>query len=181
MSTEDGTGIVHIAPGFGEDDYALLKGTGRARRSAPWTRSAASPRRCRDYAGPVRQGRGQADHARPEGRRAAGQAGDASPTATRTAGGADAPLIYRAIAAWFVSVEKIKREHARGQRRRSTGCRRTCKRRPLRQLAGGRPRLGHLAQPLLGQPPPDLAVRRLQAPWSASAPARSWRSCRARR
>src|SRR5512137_170590 len=28
VSTEDGTGIVHIAPGFGEDDYNLLKGTG---------------------------------------------------------------------------------------------------------------------------------------------------------
>ena len=28
VSTEDGTGIVHMAPGFGEDDYALLKDTG---------------------------------------------------------------------------------------------------------------------------------------------------------
>ncbi len=28
VTTEDGTGIVHIAPGFGEDDYNLLKGTG---------------------------------------------------------------------------------------------------------------------------------------------------------
>ena len=28
MSTEEGTGIVHIAPGFGEDDYNLMKGSG---------------------------------------------------------------------------------------------------------------------------------------------------------
>ena len=28
VTTEDGTGIVHTAPGFGEDDYATLKGTG---------------------------------------------------------------------------------------------------------------------------------------------------------
>ena len=28
VSTEDGTGIVHTAPGFGEDDYQVLKGTG---------------------------------------------------------------------------------------------------------------------------------------------------------
>ncbi|HAK44564.1 MAG TPA: isoleucine--tRNA ligase, partial [Spirochaeta sp.] len=28
VTTEDGTGIVHTAPGFGEDDYATCKGTG---------------------------------------------------------------------------------------------------------------------------------------------------------
>jgi len=28
VTTEDGTGIVHTAPGFGEDDYAVLRGTG---------------------------------------------------------------------------------------------------------------------------------------------------------
>jgi len=28
VSTEDGTGIVHTAPGFGEDDQRVLKGTG---------------------------------------------------------------------------------------------------------------------------------------------------------
>jgi isoleucyl-tRNA synthetase len=28
VSTEDGSGIVHTAPGFGEDDYEVLKGTG---------------------------------------------------------------------------------------------------------------------------------------------------------
>jgi isoleucyl-tRNA synthetase len=28
VSTEDGTGIVHTAPGFGEDDARVLKGTG---------------------------------------------------------------------------------------------------------------------------------------------------------
>ena len=28
VTTEDGTGIVHTAPGFGEEDHAVLKGTG---------------------------------------------------------------------------------------------------------------------------------------------------------
>ncbi|MCG8479958.1 MAG: class I tRNA ligase family protein, partial [Spirochaetales bacterium] len=28
VTTEDGTGVVHIAPGFGEDDYNLLRGSG---------------------------------------------------------------------------------------------------------------------------------------------------------
>ncbi len=28
VTTEEGTGVVHIAPGFGEDDHRLLKGTG---------------------------------------------------------------------------------------------------------------------------------------------------------
>jgi isoleucyl-tRNA synthetase len=44
VTTSDGTGIVHTAPGFGEDDHEVLKGTG-VPTSAPSTRSAASPRR----------------------------------------------------------------------------------------------------------------------------------------
>ena len=85
VSDDDGSGIVHIAPAFGEDDAQV----GRTRRPA-----GAQPRRRGRHlrppghalGRPLRQGRRPRDHRRPA--RAAGCSSPSTPTstATRTAG-----------------------------------------------------------------------------------------------
>ena len=62
VTTEDGTGIVHIAPGFGEDDYNLLQGHAAFPWSAPWTRRRSSPSEVPRLGRAVREGRGQVHH-----------------------------------------------------------------------------------------------------------------------
>lgn len=106
VSTEDGTGIVHIAPGFGEDDYAVLKGTdvpvlcpidGECRFTAEvadyegrFVKDADKDiiRRLKDEAKVVRHD--QYLHSYPHCYRC------------------HSPLIYRAISSWFVNIEKVK-------------------------------------------------------------------------
>ena len=46
VDTDEGTGIVHIAPGFGEDDQRVGEANGIAARRARSTTRAASPPRC---------------------------------------------------------------------------------------------------------------------------------------
>ena len=65
--------------------------------------------------------------------------------------------------------------HARRQRRRSTGCPRTCKDGRFGKWLEDARDWAISPQPLLGQPHPGLALRRLRGRRSASAPARSWR------
>jgi isoleucyl-tRNA synthetase len=45
VSNDSGTGIVHCAPGFGEDDYRRVSLRRAARSCARWTTTAASRRR----------------------------------------------------------------------------------------------------------------------------------------
>ena len=108
VTTEEGTGIVHIAPGFGEDDYNLLKNTGvpivcpvdaEARFTsevADWqgtfVKDADKPiiKRLKELRLLVKQE--QYTHAYPHCWRC------------------NSPLIYRAVSEWFVSVEKIKKD-----------------------------------------------------------------------
>jgi isoleucyl-tRNA synthetase len=106
VSTEDGTGIVHTAPGFGEDDQRVLKGTG-----VPVI--CPVDEECR-FTGEVADYRGifvkDADKAIMERLKAEGklvkreQILHAYPHCWRCG----SPLIYRAVGSWFVSVEKIK-------------------------------------------------------------------------
>jgi isoleucyl-tRNA synthetase len=106
VSTEDGTGIVHTAPGFGEDDYNLFKGTGvptvvpvdaegKFTSDVPdwqgmFVKDADKPiiRKLKELRLLVKQE--QYTHAYPHCWRC------------------KSPLIYRALSEWFVSIDKIK-------------------------------------------------------------------------
>jgi isoleucyl-tRNA synthetase len=106
VSTEDGTGIVHTAPGFGEDDERVLKGTG-----VPVVCPVDSE--CR-FTGEVSDYRGLfvkdadkpiIDRLKAEGKLVRrDQILHAYPHCWRCG----SPLIYRAVGSWFVNVEKIK-------------------------------------------------------------------------
>jgi isoleucyl-tRNA synthetase len=108
VSTEDGTGIVHTAPGFGEDDQRILKGTG-----VPVV--CPVDEECR-FTGEVSDYRGlfvkDADKAIIERLKNEGklvkreQILHAYPHCWRCG----SPLIYRAVGSWFVNVERIKQD-----------------------------------------------------------------------
>ncbi len=106
VTTEDGTGIVHLAPAYGEDDFRICRAHGidlvdpldaEARFVAPVV----------DYQGLVCK---DADRAiikrlKDEGRLVAqGTIEHSYPFCERT----ETPLIYRAIDAWYVKVEDLR-------------------------------------------------------------------------
>ncbi|NKB70683.1 MAG: isoleucine--tRNA ligase [Candidatus Latescibacteria bacterium] len=106
VSTEDGTGIVHIAPGFGEDDYQLGQRHGLP-VVCPIDEDCAFTGEVPDYRGQFVK---EADRAiirrlRQEGRLySESTLVHSYPFCWRC----DTPLIYRTISTWFVAVEKIK-------------------------------------------------------------------------
>jgi isoleucyl-tRNA synthetase len=106
VSTEDGTGIVHTAPGFGEDDQRVLKGTG-VPVICPIDAECRFTAEVPDYQGLFVK---DADKAIMERLRAEGklvkreQILHSYPHCWRCG----SPLIYRAVSSWFVNVEKIK-------------------------------------------------------------------------
>ena len=106
VSTEDGTGIVHIAPGFGEDDYILLKSTGIP-TVVPIDPEARFTSEVPPYAGQFVK---DADKAIIKDLKAAHMIvkhesyRHSYPHCWRCS----SPLIYRAISSWFVRVERIK-------------------------------------------------------------------------
>jgi len=107
VSTEDGTGIVHTAPGFGEDDYRLLKGTD-VPTACPVDAECKFTDEVPDYRGRFVK---DCDKDIMERLKAEGklvkrdQILHAYPFCWRC----DSPLIYRAVGSWFVKVEgKVK-------------------------------------------------------------------------
>jgi isoleucyl-tRNA synthetase len=108
VSTEDGTGIVHTAPGFGEDDARVLKGTG-VPVICPVDAECKFTAEVSDYQGVFVK---DADKAIMERLKAEGkivkrdQILHAYPHCWRCG----SPLIYRAVSSWFVNVEKIKQD-----------------------------------------------------------------------
>ncbi|MDC7126793.1 MAG: isoleucine--tRNA ligase, partial [Spirochaetales bacterium] len=106
VTTEDGTGIVHTAPGFGEDDYNTCKGTGIP-TICPIDDECKFSADIPDY-----EGRFVKDcdkdiikRLREEGKLVKRDNYLHSyPHCWRC----DSPLIYRAVSSWFVDVEKIK-------------------------------------------------------------------------
>jgi isoleucyl-tRNA synthetase len=108
VSTEDGTGIVHTAPGFGEDDARVLKGTG-VPTICPIDAECRFTDEVPDYKGMFVK---DADKAIMERLKAEGklikreQILHAYPHCWRCG----SPLIYRAVGSWFVNVEKIKQD-----------------------------------------------------------------------
>ncbi|GHU33749.1 isoleucine--tRNA ligase [Spirochaetia bacterium] len=106
VSTEDGTGIVHTAPGFGEDDQRVLKGTG-VPVICPVDAECRFTAEVPDYQGMFVKDADKAimDRLKAEGkviRR--DQILHAYPHCWRCGH----PLIYRAVGSWFVDVQKIK-------------------------------------------------------------------------
>ncbi len=107
VTTEDGTGVVHIAPGFGEDDYNLLRDSGLP-VVVPIDPEARFTSEVPDFEG---QQVKEADKniiawlkergvlVKRETYR------HAYPFCYRS----KKPLIYRAISSWFVNIDKVKR------------------------------------------------------------------------
>jgi len=108
VTTEDGTGIVHTAPGFGEDDARVLKGSGIP-VICPVDAECKFTSEVTDFAGIFVK---DADKAIIEKLKAEGklvkrdQILHSYPHCWRCS----SPLIYRAVGSWFVSVEKIKQD-----------------------------------------------------------------------
>lgn len=106
VTTEDGTGIVHIAPGFGEDDYEVLKDTGLP-VPVPIDAECRFTEEISEY-----QGLFVKDADKPIIRRLKEEGKlvrrenylHPYPFCYRT----NFPLIYRAVSSWFVDIEKVK-------------------------------------------------------------------------
>lgn len=108
VTTEDGTGIVHTAPGFGEDDYQILKGTGIP-TICPIDEEGLFTEEVSDYAGIfVKKADKQIINDLKEKGALVKRENylHSYPHCWRC----KEPLIYRAISSWFVSINKVKKQ-----------------------------------------------------------------------
>ena len=106
VSTEDGSGIVHTAPGFGEDDYEVMKDSG-VPVVCPVDDEGRYTAEVPDYAGRFVKDCDKDIMARlkAEGNLVKrDQILHSYPHCWRC----DSPLIYKAVGSWFVNVQKIK-------------------------------------------------------------------------
>lgn len=107
VTISDGTGIVHQAPGFGEDDNRVMKAAGLNEVIVPLDISAKFTSDVKDFAGMKIK---DADKEIIKNLKDRGQLFLQStlvhsyPMCPRT----DTPLIYRAMPQWYLAVEKIK-------------------------------------------------------------------------
>lgn len=106
VSTEEGTGVVHIAPGFGEEDNFLAQQVGLP-TVCPVDEEGRFTADVADYAGrPVKETDEDIMWRLKEERKLVrrGALVHSYPHCWRC----DTPLIYRAVSTWFVAVERIK-------------------------------------------------------------------------
>jgi len=106
INTDEGTGIVHIAPGFGEDDFQLLKDTNLP-VICPIDDDCRFKDEVKDFAGLFVKTADQKIIEYLKGKKLVvryEQYLHSYPFCYRT----HTPIIYRAISSWFVRVEKIK-------------------------------------------------------------------------
>jgi len=106
VSTEDGTGIVHIAPGFGEDDYRLGQAEGIP-DVCPVDAEGKFTKDVPDYEGRgVKEADADIMRRLKEEKKLVqrGTIKHSYPHCWRC----DTPLIYRAISTWFVKVEEMR-------------------------------------------------------------------------
>ena len=107
VSTGNGTGLVHAAPAFGEDDYNTLRAAGMTELADPIDNAGLFKKIAPEYAGQYIK---EADKNILRDLKAAGLIYEhdtcvhSYPMCPRS----DTPLIYRAVPSWYVSVEKIK-------------------------------------------------------------------------
>lgn len=108
VTIEDGTGIVHTAPGFGEDDYQTLKGTG-VPTVCPVDGECKFTPEVSDYAGRFVKDcdKDIIERLKAEGKLVKReQYLHAYPHCWRCS----SPLIYRAVSSWFVKIDPIKQK-----------------------------------------------------------------------
>ena len=106
VSTEDGTGIVHCAPGFGEDDNALCKAAGLP-EVCPIDAECRFTDEIPDYAGRAVKETDKEiiQRLKDEGKLVRrDQIRHSYPHCWRD----DVPLIYRTISTWFVRAEQLR-------------------------------------------------------------------------
>jgi len=106
VTTADGTGVVHIAPGFGEDDHRLGQAHGLP-TVCPVDDEGCFTDAVPDYAGrPVKETDRDIIHRLKAGGQLVhhGTIVHSYPHCWRC----DAPLIYRAVSTWFVRVESLR-------------------------------------------------------------------------
>ncbi len=106
VTTDSGTGIVHIAPGFGEDDHIVLKGTG-IKTVCPIDGECKFTGEISDYEGRyVKEcDKDITNRLKEEGKLIKKeQYLHSYPHCWRC----KSPLIYRAISSWFIDVDQIK-------------------------------------------------------------------------
>jgi isoleucyl-tRNA synthetase len=107
VTTDAGTGIVHLAPAFGEDDNRVMKAAGISSLVCPIDDAGKFTSEVAKYAGQYVK---DADKEIMKDLKQAGLVLEQStivhsyPFCYRS----DTPLIYKAIPSWYVSVEKIK-------------------------------------------------------------------------
>lgn len=107
VTTTDGTGVVHMAPAFGEDDNRVMKKAGLKTIVAPVDDNGRLTKEVTDFAGKYVK---DADKEIIKNLKDRGQLFEQStlvhsyPMCPRS----DTPLIYKAIPSWYVNVEKIK-------------------------------------------------------------------------
>ena len=173
VTTDEGTGIVHIAPAFGEEDKVVTDAAG-IEPVVPVDGKGEFTAEVPPYAG---QHVFEANKAITRDLREAGLLlrletyEHPYPHCWRC----DQPLIYRAVSSWFVKVTAVPRPDARAEPGDHLGAR-PHPGRLVRQVAGERPRLVDQPQPLLGQPDPGLDVGRPDATRGSTSTARwtSW-------
>lgn len=108
VSTEDGTGIVHSAPGFGEEDYQMLKDSGIP-VVCPVDGECKFTEEVSDYTGRFVKDSDKdiIERLKKEGKIVKReQYLHAYPHCWRC----QSPLIYRAVSSWFVKIEPIKQK-----------------------------------------------------------------------
>lgn len=111
VTTEEGTGIVHIAPGFGEDDYTVMKGSGLP-VVCPIDAECKFTAEVADFEGIFVKDadKGIIEKLKAERKLVKRESYlHPYPHCYRT----KKPLIYRAISSWFVDIEKIKQSMLR--------------------------------------------------------------------
>ncbi|MBL6691886.1 MAG: isoleucine--tRNA ligase [Pseudomonadales bacterium] len=107
VTTDSGTGIVHQAPAFGEDDFRVLKAAGISATPCPVDMAGQFTDEVRDFAG---QHVKEADkdiirHLKDAGKLYIQDVIDHSyPFCPRS----DTPIIYRTIDSWYVKVEQMR-------------------------------------------------------------------------
>lgn len=107
VSTESGTGIVHQAPAFGEDDFRVLRSAGISATACPVDMAGKFTQEVSDYAG---QHVKEADKQIIKHLKASGQLyiheviNHSYPFCPRS----DTPIIYRTIDSWYVKVEQLR-------------------------------------------------------------------------
>ena len=107
VSTEDGTGVVHMAPGFGEDDQIACNAAGIP-TICPMDEHGRYTAEVRRLGRRARVRRQPARDPRTSRTAASSCATTRTTTRTRTAGAATQPLVYRAISSWFVEVTEFR-------------------------------------------------------------------------